>query len=206
VRLVEGERANVKITTPEDLERARRDADTGPQTTSAGRVGVGYDLHRLVDGRRLVLGGVEVPAPKGALGHSDADAICHAVTDAILGAASLGDIGTYFPDTDPRWKAASSLDLLARAAALVRAAGFAVVNVDIVVLLEAPKLGPHGAAMRARVAEAIGIEAARVGIKAKTNEGMDAVGRGEAIAAHAVALLVASGFSRTGGSSGGWSG
>lgn len=188
VRLVEGERTNVKITTPEDLEGVRQDAGRTPKT-SMGRVGVGYDLHRLVDGRPLVLGGVRVPSTTGALGHSDADAICHAVTDAILGGASLGDIGTHFPDTDPRWKGASSLDLLARAAALVRDAGFAVLNVDVVVILETPKLGPYRDTMRARLGAALGIDAARVGIKAKTNEGMDAVGRGEAVAAHAVALL-----------------
>lgn len=189
VRLVEGEPGNVKITTAEDLERVRQHAGKGP-TPSTGRVGVGYDVHRLVDGRPLVLGGVTVPSTLGALGHSDADAVCHAVTDAILGAASLGDIGAYFPDTDPRWKGASSLDLLARAAAIVRGAGFAVVNVDVVVILEAPKLGPHRDAMRARLGAALGIDAARVGIKTKTNEGMDAVGRGEAVAAQAVALLV----------------
>jgi 2-C-methyl-D-erythritol 4-phosphate cytidylyltransferase / 2-C-methyl-D-erythritol 2,4-cyclodiphosphate synthase len=187
VQLVEGERSNVKITTPDDLDSARR--EDGKARTTVGRVGIGYDLHRLVEGRPLVLGGVVIPAPKGALGHSDADAICHAVTDAILGAAGLGDIGRHFPDTDPAWQGASSLDLLARAARLVRDAGFAVAHVDVVVILEAPKLGPHRDAMCARVAAAVGIEAAGVSIKAKTNEGVDAVGRGEAIAAHAVAVL-----------------
>jgi 2-C-methyl-D-erythritol 4-phosphate cytidylyltransferase/2-C-methyl-D-erythritol 2,4-cyclodiphosphate synthase len=188
VELVQGERANVKITTPDDLETARREnRDAAPPTI--GRVGIGYDLHRLVEGRPLVLGGVVIPAPKGALGHSDADAVCHAVTDAILGAAALGDIGGHFPDTDPEWKGASSLDLLARAARLVRNAGFAVAHVDVVVILEAPKLGPHREAMRARVAAALGIDPAGVSIKAKTNEGVDATGRGEAIAAHAVAVL-----------------
>jgi 2-C-methyl-D-erythritol 4-phosphate cytidylyltransferase / 2-C-methyl-D-erythritol 2,4-cyclodiphosphate synthase len=187
VQLVEGERSNVKITTPDDLDSSRH--EDGKTRTTVGRVGIGYDLHRLVEGRPLVLGGVVVPAPKGALGYSDADAICHAVTDAIFGAAGLGDIGRHFPDTDPAWKGASSLDLLARAARLVRDAGFAVAHVDVVVILEAPKLGPHREAMRARLASALGIEAAGVSIKAKTNEGVDAVGRGEAIAAHAVAVL-----------------
>jgi 2-C-methyl-D-erythritol 4-phosphate cytidylyltransferase/2-C-methyl-D-erythritol 2,4-cyclodiphosphate synthase len=187
VQLVEGERSNVKITTPDDLDSARR--EDGKARTTVGRVGIGYDLHRLVEGRPLILGGVVIPAPKGALGHSDADAICHAVTDAILGAAGLGDIGRHFPDTDPAWKGASSLDLLGRAARLVRDAGFAVAHVDVVVILEAPKLGPHRDAMCARVAAAVGIETAGVSIKAKTNEGVDAVGRGEAIAAHAVAVL-----------------
>jgi 2-C-methyl-D-erythritol 4-phosphate cytidylyltransferase / 2-C-methyl-D-erythritol 2,4-cyclodiphosphate synthase len=188
VQLVEGERANVKITTTDDLETARRESH-GKVRTSVGRVGIGYDLHRLVEGRPLILGGVVIPAPKGALGHSDADAVCHAVTDAILGAAGLGDIGSYFPDTDSAWKGASSLDLLARAAGLVRDAGLAVAHVDVVVILEAPKLGSHREAMRIRVAAALGIEAAGVSIKAKTNEGVDSVGRGEAIAAHAVATL-----------------
>jgi 2-C-methyl-D-erythritol 4-phosphate cytidylyltransferase/2-C-methyl-D-erythritol 2,4-cyclodiphosphate synthase len=188
VQLVEGERANVKITTFDDLENARRDRlDAGP--TGVGRVGIGYDLHRLVEGRPLILGGVVIPAPKGALGHSDADAVCHAVTDAILGAAALGDIGSHFPDSDPAWRGASSLDLLARAASLVRNAGFSVTHVDVVVILETPKLGPHREAMRAHVAGALGVPVDSVSIKAKTNEGVDAVGRGEAIAAHAVALL-----------------
>lgn len=188
VQLVEGERANVKITTTDDLETPRRESH-GKVRTSVGRVGIGYDLHRLVEGRPLILGGVVIPAPKGALGHSDADAVCHAVTDAILGAAGLRDIGSHFPDTDAAWKGASSLDMLARAARLVRDAGFAVAHVDVVVILEAPKLGSHREAMCARVAAALGIEAAGVSIKAKTNEGVDAVGRGEAIAAHAVATL-----------------
>lgn len=188
VQLVEGERANVKITTTDDLETVRRESH-GRGRTSVGRVGIGYDLHRLVEGRPLILGGVVIPAPKGALGHSDADAVCHAVTDAILGAAGLRDIGSHFPDTDAAWEGASSLDMLARVARLVRDAGFAVAHVDVVVILEAPKLGSHREAMRARVAAALGIEAAGVSIKAKTNEGVDAVGRGEAIAAHAVATL-----------------
>jgi 2-C-methyl-D-erythritol 4-phosphate cytidylyltransferase/2-C-methyl-D-erythritol 2,4-cyclodiphosphate synthase len=188
VELVEGERANVKITTPEDFEGTAQD-DAGRASRRPGRAGIGYDLHLLVDGRPLILGGVVVPAAKGALGHSDADAVCHAVTDAILGAASLGDIGRHFPDTDPAWKGASSVDLLTRASALVRDAGFTVSNVDVVVILQAPKLGPYRDAMRARVAAALGIDVANVSIKAKTNEGVDAVGRGEAIAAQAIAFL-----------------
>jgi 2-C-methyl-D-erythritol 4-phosphate cytidylyltransferase / 2-C-methyl-D-erythritol 2,4-cyclodiphosphate synthase len=188
VELVEGERANVKITTPEDFETAAQ-SDTSPAPRRPGRAGIGYDLHLLVDGRPLVIGGVVVPAPKGALGHSDADPVCHAVTDAMLGAASLGDIGRHFPDTDPAWKGASSVDMLARASTLVRDAGFAVANVDVVVILQTPKLGPYRDAMRARVAAALGIDVADVSIKAKTNEGVDAVGRGEAIAAQAIAFL-----------------
>ena len=136
-----------------------------------------------------MLGGVTIPSERGALGHSDADVVCHAVTDAILGAAGLGDIGRHFPDTDPRWKDANSIDLLRRVVQLVIGEGFMVGNVDVTVILEAPKIRDHVDAMRASVAGAIGIDAARVSIKGKTNEGVDAVGRGEAIAAHAIALL-----------------
>jgi 2-C-methyl-D-erythritol 4-phosphate cytidylyltransferase/2-C-methyl-D-erythritol 2,4-cyclodiphosphate synthase len=188
VRVIEGESRNVKITTGEDLEAARR--TTAP--ASASSVGIGYDLHRLVDGRALVLGGVTLPSDRGALGHSDADVVCHAVTDAVLGAARAGDIGRLFPDTDPAWKDASSLELLRAAVALVGQRGFTVSNVDVVVILEQPTIAPHRQLIEQRVADALGVNAARVSVKAKTNEGMDAVGRREAIAAHAVALLVVS--------------
>ena len=185
VRLVDGSASNVKITTAEDLQTAaRRVADR-----DAGRIGVGYDLHRLVAGRRLMVGGVEVPAQSGALGHSDADVVCHAVSDALLGAASAGDIGEHFPDTDPAWKDASSIELLRRVVELVRERGFSVVNVDVVVLLERPKLGPFKTRIAEALAAVLGIAPTEIGVKAKTNEGVDAVGRGEAIAAHAVALL-----------------
>jgi 2-C-methyl-D-erythritol 4-phosphate cytidylyltransferase/2-C-methyl-D-erythritol 2,4-cyclodiphosphate synthase len=187
VHVVVGDAANVKITTAADLERAREHDVRQPATS---RVGVGYDLHRLVEGRRLILGGVDIAADLGALGHSDADVVCHSVTDAILGAARAGDIGQHYPDTDPRWKGASSIELLREVAALVRGRGFAVENVDVVVILERPKIGPHREAIQLRLAEALGIDAGRVSIKGKTNEGVDAVGRGEAIAAHAVCLLV----------------
>ena len=136
-----------------------------------------------------MLGGVEVPAELGALGHSDADVVCHAITDAILGAASAGDIGEHFPDTDAAWKDASSIDMLRQVVELLRQRGFTVVNVDVVVVLERPKLGPHRRRMAESLAGALGIDPRAVGVKAKTNEGVDAVGRGEAIAAHAVALL-----------------
>src|SRR5262249_47176204 len=142
-----------------------------------------------------VLGGVTVPSDRGALGHSDADVVCHAVTDAILGAACIGDIGRHFPDSDPRWKDASSLDLLARAVALLAAQGLEVGNVDVTVVLEAPKIKDHIDAMRAGVARALGVQVDRVSIKGKTNEGVDAVGRGEAVAAHAVALVRSAGRS-----------
>ena len=174
----------------EDLESARHgSAAPGRQDGDQARAGTGYDLHRLVEGRPLILGGVAIDSPRGALGHSDADVVCHAATDAILGAACLGDIGRHFPDTDPRWKGASSLGLLEQAAAMVGAEGYEVGNLDVTVILEAPKIRPYVDAMRAAVARAIGIDVARVSIKGKTNEGVDAVGRGEAIAAHAVALL-----------------
>jgi 2-C-methyl-D-erythritol 4-phosphate cytidylyltransferase/2-C-methyl-D-erythritol 2,4-cyclodiphosphate synthase len=186
VQVVAGDPANVKITTAADLSAAL-------QTSQAvGRVGVGYDLHRLVEGRPLVLGGVTIPAERGALGHSDADVICHAVTDAILGAARLGDIGQHFPDTDPRWKDVSSLRLLRDAVELVRSRGLAVENVDVVVVLERPKLAPHRTAMEEQLAAALSLPSDKVSVKAKTNEGVDAVGRGEAIAAHAVVLLTSS--------------
>jgi 2-C-methyl-D-erythritol 2,4-cyclodiphosphate synthase len=153
------------------------------------RVGTGYDLHRLVEGRRLILGGVAIPFDKGLAGHSDADAVCHAVTDALLGAAAAGDIGRHFPDTDPRWKDADSLILLARAVEMVAAAGYAVVNVDVVVIAERPRLSPHVDAMRANLARVMGVAATQVGIKGKTNEGVGSIGAGESIAVHAVALL-----------------
>jgi 2-C-methyl-D-erythritol 4-phosphate cytidylyltransferase/2-C-methyl-D-erythritol 2,4-cyclodiphosphate synthase len=187
VHVVAGEPGNVKITTAEDLERARRRGQS--RVGIAPRVGVGYDLHRLVEGRPLVLGGVTVPSERGALGHSDADVICHAVTDAILGAARAGDIGQHYPDTDPRWKGASSIALVKEVVSLVRERRLAIENVDVVVILERPKIGPHRDAIQSRLAEALGIDESRVSVKGKTNEGVDAVGRGEAIAAHAVALL-----------------
>ncbi len=184
VHVVIGDPGNGKVTTAADLAGAR--ARVAP---AGGRVGVGYDLHRLVEGRRLVLGGVTVPCERGALGHSDADVICHAVTDAILGAARAGDIGQHYPDTDPRWKGASSIAILEEVAGLIRGLGLAVANVDVVVILERPKIGPYRGEIESRLAGAIGIDVSRVSVKGKTNEGVDAVGRGEAIAAHAVALL-----------------
>ncbi len=196
VRIVEGEASNIKITVAADLPMAEAIASAlehgdfkRPAPARTGRAGTGYDLHRLVEGRPLVLGGVTIPADRGALGHSDADVVCHALTDAILGAACLGDIGRHFPDSDPRWKDASSVDLLRRAVALVTAGGLEVGNVDVTVILQAPKIAPHIDAMRESVARAIGLDVSRVSIKGKTNEGVDAIGLGEAIAAHAVALL-----------------
>jgi 2-C-methyl-D-erythritol 2,4-cyclodiphosphate synthase len=180
---------NIKITTPDDLAMAEAIARRAGRPARTGRAGVGYDLHRLVPGRPLILGGINVPSERGALGHSDADVIAHAVTDAILGALSLGDIGGHFPDTDPRWKGADSLDLLRQVVALAADLGFEVGNVDVTVILEAPKLRPHIDAIRGSLATTLGIGIDRVSVKAKTNEGLDAVGRGEAIAAHAIALV-----------------
>ncbi|MGE0448116.1 MAG: 2-C-methyl-D-erythritol 4-phosphate cytidylyltransferase [Vicinamibacterales bacterium] len=189
VRLVEGEASNIKITTPEDLSLVTALGGKEAPAVAPARIGTGYDSHRLVAGRPLVLGGVVVLSEKGALGHSDADVVCHAVTDAILGAAAAGDIGTHFPDSDQRWKDASSVDLLMRAVAVVRGLGFEVANVDVTIVLEAPKIKTYVAQMRKSVAEALGVDVARVSIKGKTNEGMDAPGRGEGIVAHAVAML-----------------
>ena len=185
VHVVAGEPDNIKITTAEDLDAARR--KMLPART--GRAGLGYDVHRLVSGRPLVLGGVTIPSERGALGHSDADVVCHAVTDAILGAAVLGDIGLHFPDSDPRWKDARSLDLLRRAVSMAVEGGFEVGNVDVTVVLESPKLGGHIDQIRASLATVLGIDADRISVKAKTNEGVDAVGHGEAIAAQAIAWL-----------------
>jgi 2-C-methyl-D-erythritol 4-phosphate cytidylyltransferase/2-C-methyl-D-erythritol 2,4-cyclodiphosphate synthase len=190
VRIVDGETSNIKITTPEDLTIAEAMARTnGRGAARTGRAGTGYDLHRLAPARPLMIGGVRVPADLGALGHSDADVACHAITDAILGAAGLGDIGRHFPDSDPRWKDAGGLDLLGRAVALLDAAGFEVGNVDVTVILETPKIRDYVDAMRAALAKTLKVDVTRVSVKGKTNEGVDAVGRGEAIAAHAVALI-----------------
>ena len=159
-------------------------------TAPAWRIGLGYDSHRFVDGRALVLGGVRIPGERGLIGHSDADAVCHALTDAILGAANLGDIGQLFPDTDPAWKDADSVGLLEAAVSRVHAAGFVIGNVDVVVICERPKIGPHADAMRAVLARALRVTPGDVSIKGKTNEGVDATGRGEALAVHAVAMIV----------------
>jgi 2-C-methyl-D-erythritol 4-phosphate cytidylyltransferase/2-C-methyl-D-erythritol 2,4-cyclodiphosphate synthase len=188
VRLVAGDQSNIKITTPGDLSIAEAIVG-GSRPAPVTRAGTGYDLHRLVEGRLLTLGGVTIPFERGLLGHSDADAVCHAVTDAILGAAGAGDIGRHFPDTDQQWRGASSLDLLRRASALVGRQGYTVVNVDVVVIAERPKVGGYADAMRRNLADAIGIRAADVSVKGKTNEGVGELGRGEAIAVHAIALI-----------------
>ena len=153
------------------------------------RCGIGYDLHRLAEGRKLIVGGIEVPFDKGPVGHSDGDVLAHALCDALLGASGLGDIGKLFPDTDPKWKGANSLFFLEHARKLLDEKKFAIEHVDAVVILERPKLGPHFPKMREALAHSLGISTDRISLKAKTNEGVDAVGRGEAIAAHVVATL-----------------
>ena len=189
VRLVTGEATNQKITTMADLTVAR--ALSGLDRTPAPiRIGTGYDLHRLVEGRLLILGGVTVPSALGLAGHSDADVLAHAVTDAILGAIAQGDIGRHFPDTDPQWKGASSRAMLKHAVDLARAAGYTVGNVDAVIIAERPKLAPHVEAIRASLAGVLGVEVGQVSVKGKTNEGVGEIGRGEAMAVHAVAMLV----------------
>ncbi|HUG94257.1 MAG TPA: 2-C-methyl-D-erythritol 2,4-cyclodiphosphate synthase [Planctomycetaceae bacterium] len=158
------------------------------------RIGLGHDLHRLEPGRRLVVGGVVIEHDRGPAGHSDGDVLLHAVTDALLGAAGLGDIGQWFPDTAPEWKDADSAEFVRQAAAAVRERGWAVANLDCTVFAERPKLSPHRTAIRQRLAELLGVEADAVNVKAKTGERVDAIGREEAIAADAVVLLVRDAF------------
>ena len=153
------------------------------------RVGIGHDTHRLAEGRPLVLGGVRVESERGAEGHSDADALAHAATDAVLGAMCEGDIGVHFPDKDPRWKDADSMQLLARVMWLAGERGYRVVNLDATVMLERPRLRPYVEEMRARLAEVLGVELDRVSVKAKSGEGLDAAGEKRAVTAQAVVLL-----------------
>ena len=153
------------------------------------RTGIGYDSHRLVRGRRLVLGGVEIPHELGLEGHSDADVLAHAVIDALLGAAGLGDIGEHFPDSEERWRDVDSMHLLRAIVAMVIAGGHEIVNVDCTVVMERPRLAPHRGEIRSRLAQALGVDSARVNVKASTGEGMGFVGRGEGVAALAVTSL-----------------
>jgi 2-C-methyl-D-erythritol 2,4-cyclodiphosphate synthase len=155
------------------------------------RVGIGYDSHRFVEGRPLVLGGLTIPSARGLAGHSDADAVAHALTDAILGAAGAGNIGQLFPDTDPQWKDADSMELLRTAHELVRGRGYALSQADLTVITEQPTLAPHLAAMGIALAQRLGVSDGAVNVKAKTNEGMGFIGRGEGLAVIAVALLEA---------------
>jgi 2-C-methyl-D-erythritol 2,4-cyclodiphosphate synthase len=164
--------------------------ETAPKMIpSSHRIGIGNDIHRLVEGRKLILGGVEIPFDKGLLGHSDGDSLSHAITDALLGAAGLGDIGTHFSDKDPRWAGADSMVFLSHVCELLSQRGFQIANLDATILAERPKMMPHITAMKAKLAEVMAIDPSLLNIKAKTNEGLDALGRGEAIAAQAVALI-----------------
>ena len=159
--------------------------------TSEHRTGIGYDAHPFVDGRPLVLGGVSIPHSRGLGGHSDADVLCHAIADALLGAAAAGDIGQHFPDTDPQYRGVSSIVLLGKVGDLVRNAGAHIVNVDSVLVIEEPRVSPHFDGMRARIAEALGLERGAVSVKATRNEGMGFTGRVEGAAAFAVATVAA---------------
>ena len=153
------------------------------------RIGMGYDVHKLTEGRKLILGGVDIPWEKGLLGHSDADVLIHAVMDALLGAAALGDIGKHFPDTDPAYKGISSIKLLVHVAGLLRENGYEVGNIDATVIAQKPKMAPHIPQMRRNMAEALGISESKLNIKATTEEGLGFTGRGEGIASQAICLL-----------------
>jgi 2-C-methyl-D-erythritol 4-phosphate cytidylyltransferase/2-C-methyl-D-erythritol 2,4-cyclodiphosphate synthase len=185
VHLVEGDPRNLKLTTPDDLHLLRLYAGEGALT----RTGIGYDIHRLTEGRTLMLGGVAIDYPYGLQGHSDADVVLHAICDALLGAAALGDIGQHFPNTDSRWKDAPSLTLLGHVRALLMKHGWQPLHIDAMALAEAPKLAPYIPEMRQRIARTLGILPEQVSIKATTNEGMDAVGERRAIACYAVATI-----------------
>jgi 2-C-methyl-D-erythritol 4-phosphate cytidylyltransferase/2-C-methyl-D-erythritol 2,4-cyclodiphosphate synthase len=186
VFVVPGDPANRKITSPADLEEARRTLQT---MKGSYRVGSGFDVHRFQAGRELMLGGVHFESEKGLAGHSDADVVLHAAMDALLGAAGLGDIGVLFPPDDPRWEGADSSLLAGRVAERIRSRGFVIVNLDLTVLAEWPRIGPHAERMRKSIAEAFGIDPGRIGLKATTLEGIGPLGREEGIACQAVALL-----------------
>ena len=183
VQLTQGDYANRKITTREDLPRP------APKEETKMRIGHGYDVHRLVEGRRLILGGVEIPFEKGLLGHSDADVLTHAVMDAVLGAAALGDIGQHFPDNDPAYSGADSLKLARRVAEILKEHGFRIENIDATLLCQRPKLAPYIPAMRQNLADAFGLPVDAVSVKATTEEHLGFTGEGLGIAAHAVALI-----------------
>ena len=185
VHLAEGDPRNLKLTTPDDLHLLRLYAGEGALT----RTGIGYDIHQLTEGRTLMLGGVAIEYPYGLQGHSDADVVLHAICDALLGAAALGDIGQHFPNTDPRWKDAPSLTLLQQVRTVLAQHGWQPLNIDAMALAEAPKLAPYIPEMRQRIAHTLGILPEQVSIKATTNEGMDAVGARRAIACYAVATI-----------------
>ena len=189
VARVEGLPGNLKLTTPADFEMAEKLIDAGAWAAPSPRIGVGYDVHPLVPGRPLILGGVTLPHPAGPAGHSDGDLVCHAATDALLGAAGLPDIGQVFPDTDAALRGASSLELLAHTGRMLREKGWRLVNLDLVVVVEEPRLVPHLEAMRSNLARALECGPDRIGIKGKRGEGLGFEGRREGMSAHAVALV-----------------
>jgi len=184
IKLVPGSRGNFKITTMDDLKMAEK------LMPRIARTGFGYDVHAFTDGDKVRLCGVDIPHNKALAGHSDADAGLHAITDALLGAIAAGDIGQHFPPSDPQWKGADSAVFLKKAVEMVRARGGEIVNIDLTIICEAPKIGPHREKMQARVAEICDIKPDRVGIKATTTEGLGFTGRGEGIAAQAVAAIM----------------
>lgn len=188
VKIVQGSYTNFKITTPEDLSFAT--ALLGQGCDRMVRIGMGYDVHKLVEGRKLILGGVDIPHSLGLLGHSDADVLLHAIKDALLGAAALGDIGRHFPDSDDQYKGASSLMLLAKVAAILKSHGYQVNNIDATVVAEKPKLAPHIPTMNENIAKVLGIEPHQINVKATTTEGLGFTGQKEGIAAYAVATIV----------------
>ena len=190
VTVVEGSRDNIKVTVPEDLARVEDILSGRGGTTATQRIGMGYDVHRLVEGRPLLLGGVEIPFERGLLGHSDADVLIHVVIDALLGAAGVGDIGRLFPDTEEKYKDISSLVLLERTADVLRERGASVVNIDATVMAQQPKLAPHIPLMESNIGKALGVEESLVSVKATTTENLGFVGREEGIAAQAVAMII----------------
>jgi 2-C-methyl-D-erythritol 4-phosphate cytidylyltransferase/2-C-methyl-D-erythritol 2,4-cyclodiphosphate synthase len=192
VQVVPGDRGNIKITYPEDVSRIEQMMDLGTQgrpRQTTTRTGIGYDAHRFAEDRPLVLAGVRFRDSCGLLGHSDADVVCHAICDALLGAIGAGDIGRHFPDTDPEYEGMSSIALLGRVSNIVRESGWEVENIDAVVIAEEPRVAPHIAEMRQSLASAMGSETSRISVKGKTTEGMGFTGRGEGIAAQAIATV-----------------
>jgi 2-C-methyl-D-erythritol 4-phosphate cytidylyltransferase/2-C-methyl-D-erythritol 2,4-cyclodiphosphate synthase len=185
IAVTAGDPDNFKITTPQDLEHARRMLSTVKSSLDI-RIGEGFDAHRLTAGRRLILGGVQIPFDRGLSGHSDADVLCHAIGDGLLGAAALGDLGTHFPDSDPAYAGISSLLLLSRIASLLRDRGFQIINVDATLILESPKIAPHRSEMIRNIAAALDVDEVQVSVKATTTEGMGYEGRGEGVSCRAV--------------------
>ncbi len=189
VRLTEGDYKNIKLTTPEDLLTVRAFAGEKERRENGMRIGCGYDVHKLTEGRRLILGGVEIPFEKGLLGHSDADVLSHAIADALLGAAALGDIGKLFPDTDPCYEGADSLKLLGEVCRVLEERGYSIGNIDCTLIAQRPKISPYIGKMQQNLAAACGVDMEKISVKATTEEGLGFTGSGEGMAASAVCLL-----------------